>query len=119
MKLEDRSILAQNIIRRRKAKRWNQGDLAHKAGYHLQYIKEIETDKKKPSLTTIRDLAHALGSEASDLISEASVAQSEAADLIIEIVRLLPSLDQKQLRSVGGIVKGYASSATASSRKAR
>lgn len=74
-KIENRSHLAQNIIRRRKAKGWTQSDLAYKAGVHENVIKRIENDKGEGELETRLAVAGALDCTLSDLYQGSPSAQ--------------------------------------------
>lgn len=69
-KKSERSALALNIINRREAKGWSQGDLAHKVGVHVNTIKSIETDKNEGEKETRIAITGALGCTMSDLYKE-------------------------------------------------
>lgn len=70
-KIAERSALAKNIISRRNAKGWNQGDLAHAVGVHINTIKSIETDDNEGSRENRQAIAQALDCTLSDLYREA------------------------------------------------
>ena len=55
-----RVILAQQIIRRRKAAGWTQAELAERAGVRQETVCRIEQGKNAPNVTTVDKLDRAL-----------------------------------------------------------
>ena len=61
------------LARLRKAKGWNQQDLAIRAGIHAITVSEIERGVTDPKQSTLEALAAALGVTVNDLINGAEV----------------------------------------------
>jgi DNA-binding XRE family transcriptional regulator len=53
-------IVAQQIIRRRRAARWTQAELAERAGLRQETISRIESGKHAPNVTTVDKIDRAL-----------------------------------------------------------
>lgn len=64
-----RQILAANVRNFRMAKNWSQEKLGAKAGYSQRYISFLESSKSAASVDAIEDLAKALGTTPSELLS--------------------------------------------------
>lgn len=79
--IEKRSHLAQNMIKRRRVKGWNQEALAHEAGIHHNIVKKIETDKGEGERETREAIAKALGCTLSELYMPSNDAIKKAIDL--------------------------------------
>jgi len=62
--------IGQNIRRVRTEKRWNQAELAERAGLSENYIGNIERGEKLPSLETFIVLVNALGTSADILLAD-------------------------------------------------
>ncbi len=60
--------LGQRIQTARRGKGWTQEDLAHHAGLDFSYLNQLENGKQNPSLTTLYEIATALGVSLKDLI---------------------------------------------------
>lgn len=67
--MEYRTI-GRNIRRVRMEKRWNQAELAERAGLSENYIGNIERGEKTPSLETFIHLVNALGTSADILLAD-------------------------------------------------
>ena len=63
-----REILAHNLRRLRRAKRFSQEDLAHDAGIDRTYISSLERCVYAASIDVVDSLARVLGVEAADLL---------------------------------------------------
>jgi transcriptional regulator with XRE-family HTH domain len=61
--------LGQRLVQLREAQGWTQDDLAEKSGVSAETIRRIETDRTRPELRTLTDLAETLGVEPTELIS--------------------------------------------------
>jgi DNA-binding XRE family transcriptional regulator len=55
-----RAILARQIVRRRRAARWTQAELAARAGVRQETVSRIEGGKNAPNVTTVDKLDRAL-----------------------------------------------------------
>lgn len=55
-----RAVLAANMIRLRREKRWSQEDLAFECGLHRTFIAHVERRVRNISLDNIERIAHAL-----------------------------------------------------------
>lgn len=64
------STIGRNIRRVRMEKRWNQAELAERAGLSENYIGNIERGEKTPSLETFIVLVNALGTSADILLAD-------------------------------------------------
>jgi transcriptional regulator with XRE-family HTH domain len=57
------------VIRQyREQKKYSQEELAHEAGYHRNYIGQLERGEKSPSLTAIFNFANVFGRRPSQLM---------------------------------------------------
>ena len=92
--ITERSQLAQNIVRRRKAKNWSQGELAHRVGVHVNIIKKIEGDGGEGELATREAIAGALECTLADLYAGArdrkNINLAAVADFLSKISTLQP-----------------------------
>lgn len=87
---------------RREALEWNQGDLADKAGVHVNIIKKIETDNGEGSLETRRAIAGALKCTLSDLYKDAEDTVLDAAGVadFLSTFANLPRVYQKVILAI-------------------
>ena len=56
-----RSLLAKNLIRLRKGKKWSQEDLALECGLHRTFVAHVERQARNISIDNIERLATAFG----------------------------------------------------------
>ena len=63
-----RELLALNLIRLRRQRRWSQELLAFEAGLHRTFVAHVETKRRNISLDNIERLAAALGVEVFELL---------------------------------------------------
>jgi transcriptional regulator with XRE-family HTH domain len=66
------AILARNLRALRKKRGWSQEEMAEECGLHRTYVGAIERGERNVTLDTLTRLAHALGVESAELISEHS-----------------------------------------------
>lgn len=71
---EIKAIIAQNVRRLRAERMWSQEMLAHFAGLHPTEVSRLERGLRTPRITTLVNLARALGCTVDDLVAGASVA---------------------------------------------
>lgn len=64
------NAFGQRLRRLRDAREWSQADLAERSGLSRSYIARMETRDVQPTLTTIDQLASALGLRRSDLLGD-------------------------------------------------
>jgi len=64
----EKRAFARVLIQLRKERGLSQEALASKSGYHAKYISLLERGKYSPSLTTIIEIADALGVSGSNLV---------------------------------------------------
>ncbi len=64
----EKRAFARVLIQLRKERGLSQEALASKSGYHAKYISLLERAKYSPSLTTIIEIAEALGVSGSNLV---------------------------------------------------
>ena len=67
--MDMRKLVGANTARIRKEKGLTQEALAVKSGLSQQYISELETGKRNPTIVTLYELAQALGINHLDLVS--------------------------------------------------
>ena len=98
------------LLRRRLKK--NQAELAADAEISERGLQAIEIGKSKdPGISTVAKIANALGVSIDDLYSGETaprIVAAEKADLIIDIISMLPKLHQEELGSIHRQVKGIA-----------
>lgn len=87
----DRSPLATNIVNLRKSRGWNQPELAHRVGVHVNTIKSIETDDNEGTLETRTAIAEALGVKLGDLYQDLTT-KSHFEPGAEELARILHAL---------------------------
>lgn len=99
--------LAVNIAKRRKAKGWNQDDLAAAVGVHVNTIKNIERGLSEGQPDTRRAISEALGCELWELERPAEVGPNQAkqsnpsrAETILAIYDKISKLPDKKLETV-------------------
>jgi transcriptional regulator with XRE-family HTH domain len=66
--MEIRDILAANLRKLRRAKKWSQEELAHRAEIDRTYISNVERCKNAVSIDILDRLARQLDVEAADLL---------------------------------------------------
>lgn len=67
--MDMRKLVGSNTARIRKDMKLTQEQLADRSGLSQQYISELETGKRNPTIVTIYELACALGVTHVDLVS--------------------------------------------------
>lgn len=67
--MDMRKLVGNNTARIRKEMKLTQEQLAERSGLSQQYISELETGKRNPTIVTIYELACALGVTHVDLVS--------------------------------------------------
>lgn len=99
--------LAVNIIKRRKAKGWNQDDLAASVGVHVNTIKNIERGLSEGQPDTRRAIAEALGCELWELErppqddhDKEKQSDPTRAETILSIYEKINKLSDKRLGTV-------------------
>lgn len=68
--LPEAVIFSETLKRLRAEKKLTQQALAHDAGLAVNYMSDLERGRKVPSLTTVLQLAHALGVPPAELLSD-------------------------------------------------
>lgn len=76
-----------------------QADLAGEAGLSVRGYQEIESGQSDPQLTTVTAIASVLNTPISALLG-----RETSSDLIVDILCALPTLNEKQLKSVRGLI---------------
>ena len=94
-----REFLIFNLKKFRKVSRFTQAELAEAAEMTLTGYQHIEYGKAWVSPETLDKLAKALSVSPSDLLKAPSDGQSKS-DLIIGIIKLLPSIDLDHLDTI-------------------
>lgn len=64
-----RAVLADNLRRLRKMRRWSQEDLAFEAELHRTFVAHVERQARNISLDNLEKLAKALGVEIFELLT--------------------------------------------------
>jgi len=67
-----RAVLAANLVRLRRERRWSQEELAFEAGLHRTFVGHVERQVRNISLDNIERLASALGSSVHQLMTPLS-----------------------------------------------
>ncbi len=75
------TTLGDKISERRKARGWTQEFFSEKVGVHNRHVSRWETNKMRPSLTTLRKIADVLGMDVDDLLSDQPVAGASSTKL--------------------------------------
>lgn len=94
--------IGQRIRKYRKAHGWSQEQLAEQIGISITHMSHIETGNTKLSLPVLVDIAAVLNVRADDLLHDAPVGKSVAAE---ELQELLSVCTEKQLRVIIDVVK--------------
>jgi DNA-binding XRE family transcriptional regulator len=76
-----------------------QAELASEAGLSIRGYQVIESGQSDPQLTTIASISSVLNTPISALLG-----RETTADLIVDIISVLPALNEKQLKSVRGLI---------------
>lgn len=66
----EKQAFARTLSRLRQERNLTQEELAFQSGYHPKYISLLERGRYSPSLTTIFELAEALGLSGADLVAD-------------------------------------------------
>lgn len=77
-----------------------QADLAHEAGMSIRGYQEVEAGQSDPQLTTVTAISAAINTPISALLG-----RETTADLIVDIISALPAMNEKQLKSVRGLIE--------------
>lgn len=75
--MDIREILAQNLRRLRRARRFSQEELAHRAKIDRTYVSSLERRIYSATIDIVDKLARVLGVEASDLLKRPSTDNTE------------------------------------------
>jgi transcriptional regulator with XRE-family HTH domain len=75
--MDIREILAQNLRRLRRARRFSQEELAHRAKIDRTYVSSLERRIYSATIDIVDKLARVLGVEASDLLKRPSTDNAE------------------------------------------
>ncbi|TAL00377.1 MAG: XRE family transcriptional regulator [Rhodospirillaceae bacterium] len=67
--MEVRDILASNLRRLRREKKWTQEEFAHRAGIARDYLSKLENSRKEAGLDILPKLADALGVTPAELLT--------------------------------------------------
>lgn len=67
--MDVRAVVGGNVRRLRRERGLTQEQLAEASGYPQQMISELENGKGNPTLTSLADLARALGASLSELVA--------------------------------------------------
>ncbi len=75
-------------------------DMADEAGLSIRDYQKIETGEADPQLTTVTAISSVLNTPISALLGKET-----SSDLIVDILCALPTLNEKQLKSVRGLIE--------------
>lgn len=92
--------LSENLKRFRRAKNWNQNQLAEAADLSLGAIKQIETGKRWPKSSTLELLASALDVSSSELLGARPEASPTVSSLLLALEHL--EKENKHLKDLIG-----------------
>jgi len=70
--MDIREVMALNLKKLRRARRWSQEELAHRAKIDRTYISSLERQVYAATIDVVDKLARVLGVEASDLLARPS-----------------------------------------------
>jgi transcriptional regulator with XRE-family HTH domain len=87
--------LSREVRTKRDRLNLTQAVLAEMADLSIRALQEIEHGKSDPQISSVVSLSSALGTPINTMVN-----LPNKSDLIVEIVRRLPALDELQLRSV-------------------
>jgi DNA-binding XRE family transcriptional regulator len=76
-----------------------QATVAHETGLSTRGYQKIENGEADPQLTTVTAIASALNTPISALLG-----RETTSDLIVDIIIALPTMNEKQLKSVLGLI---------------
>jgi transcriptional regulator with XRE-family HTH domain len=75
--MDIREVLALNLRRLRRARRFSQEELTHRAKIDRTYVSSLERRMYSATIDIVDKLAHVLGVEASDLLKRPSIDSTE------------------------------------------
>lgn len=106
----EKPVFARNVVSLRKAKGWSQHRLAEESGVAHPTIRDIEAGISGGWPKTRMAIAKALGVAESVLHMENPTAPvTETKDQLVgQLIRLLPALDERQLRAILNMVEAAA-----------
>ncbi len=91
--------IGRRIAKLREEKHWSQLDLALETGLMINTISKIENGKTKSRISTYETIAHTLGIDLGELVSESYVPVTYSP-LIHRIVERLSQEDEKTLKFI-------------------
>lgn len=94
--------IGRNIRRVRTENKWNQAELAERAGLSENYIGNIERGEKLPSLETFITLVNALGTSADVLLADVTDVGFQIKDSMY--AEKLASLPQKERARIYDVI---------------
>lgn len=103
--------LGQTIARLRKQKQWKQTDLADKLGVHPHHVTRWETDRVRPRMKSIEQIADVFGVPLSELLAGelqaggspyVAVQDSELAELLGQVAKL----EDQEVQALKVVLRG-------------
>ena len=88
------------LKKHRKARGWDQNDLAEKANIARETISKIERGKCDPQISTLRAIAGAFGINPAELLAEIIITPFGKAKNFGELIDLLKDKDEKIITKV-------------------
>lgn len=98
-KKEILKIFSTEVRKARNRLNLTQADMANEAGLSIRGYQKIETGEADPQLTTATAISGVLSTPISALLG-----RETTADLIVDILIALPTLNEQQLKSVRGLI---------------
>lgn len=109
MKSPSKEIIALNIRRLRKLRRWTQHDLAEASGWNISTIQRIEEGKRSINIEQLQDIAMALGVSPQDLQASSRglgpLTLSKEEQIRTELLLLVSSLSASDLPRALSLLK--------------
>jgi len=100
MKINERSVLAQNLIKLRKKRNLTQTDLAKLSGVTRRMIAYYETKALEPSLQKIEAIANALDVKIEELTKQNRITNNEKK----ELEEIFMKIDARTLKKIKQIL---------------
>jgi len=98
------SILSSNIKEYRQRKKWSQSAFAEKADISINFLSDIETGKKWPSIQTMIKFANAFNIDVYELLKPENILPDKSSHVIEKYTKEILAIINK---SVGNIENKY------------
>lgn len=99
-----RNSIGEKIRHLRNGLSFTQAEVAEKAAIPFRTYQDIEYGKRMPRAETLGKIASALGVSIDFLIGSENANSVSESDLILSIIRDVPTLNQNELRTVRGLI---------------